>query len=155
MKASNLTKILISTALVAGAFLTQAAQADDSRGNPYLRGYGPHAEHFQPAAGPNNFRYGDGRTERYVDQRQAEQYWRIHQGVRSGELTPFEAQRLWGEQRNIDRMQRQFAADGRLSPWERQRLASELNASSYDIWAEKHDAQTTYDFRPPWWFGYR
>lgn len=56
------------------------------------------------------------------DVRQHNQYQRIHQGVRSGELTRGEAHRLYAQQQGIDRYQRQAMADGHLSRDERWQL---------------------------------
>ena len=76
-----------------------------------------------------------------VNVRQREQQRRIRQGVQSGELTKPEARSLENEQRAIRTEEKQFKADGKLTPAERQKLHSDLNAASRDIHAEKHDAE--------------
>lgn len=76
-----------------------------------------------------------------INQRQYEQYERIDQGVRSGELTREEAQTLRAEQRAISREERAYRADGVLSAGERRELQRELDEASRNIYEEKHDAE--------------
>ncbi len=76
-----------------------------------------------------------------VNARQREQQRRIRQGVQSGELTKPETKSLENEQRAIRTEEKQFKADGKLTPAERQKLHTDLNAASRDIHAEKHDAE--------------
>jgi hypothetical protein len=147
MKTSIKTLIATTLLLVAGA-----ASADGFRANPYLPD-GPRHQQFDRYERPD-FRYNDDRAERYIDRMQAELRDRIQQGIRSGELTPREAQRLVAEQREIERLQHMYMADRRINPFERQRLMSELEQASRNIWREKHDAQDRDDFRPPW-YAYR
>jgi hypothetical protein len=82
-----------------------------------------------------------------VNARQREQARRIHQGVKSGELTPAEAKGLRQEERGIRTEEKQFKSDGKLTSAERTKLHSDLNKTSQDIHAEKHDAEvrTTHD----------
>ncbi len=80
-----------------------------------------------------------------VNQRQHNQQARIHQGVKSGELTRPEARRLQAEQRHIRKEERAYRADGHLSPAERADLHRDLNKSSRRIVAQKHDG----DVRKP------
>jgi hypothetical protein len=77
-----------------------------------------------------------------IDYRQARQHERIVQGIRSGELTAREANRLIAEQRAIAAEERYFKRDGRLSSWERAVLERDLDRASRDIYRQKHDAQT-------------
>jgi hypothetical protein len=66
---------------------------------------------------------------------------RIHQGVRSGELTRRETRRLEAEQARI-RVDERFArADGTITPRERARLNNERRHASRDIYRQKHDRQ--------------
>ena len=66
---------------------------------------------------------------------------RIHQGVRSAELTRHETRRLEAEQARI-RVDERFArADGTITPRERARLNNELGHASRDIYRQKHDRQ--------------
>ncbi|NTV96001.1 MAG: hypothetical protein HGA75_11395 [Thiobacillus sp.] len=154
MKAS--LKTLIAATLLTGAFAAGNANADFGRGNPYLNDHDGRPQPYQQFDRYErpDYRFNDGRTLRYIDQMQAQQRARIQDGIRSGELTPREAQRLIAEQREIERMQHLYLADNRLNPWERQRLMNELEDASRNIWREKHDAQDRNDFRPAW-FVYR
>jgi hypothetical protein len=72
---------------------------------------------------------------------QQRQQARIHQGIRSGELTRNEARRLEAEQARIRTDERFYRADGKLTPRERGRLRKELRHSSHDIYRQKHDRQ--------------
>ncbi len=77
-----------------------------------------------------------------VNKRQHRQHARIHQGVKSGELTHAEARELRLEQRAIRKKERAYKSDGNLSVQERKELHQDLNAASANIHEEKHDAQT-------------
>lgn len=77
-----------------------------------------------------------------VNARQHHQRARIHQGVRSGELTRREAGRLAREQRDIRRLEREYKSDGVLTGAERRDLHREQNGASRDIYKQKHDEQT-------------
>jgi len=79
-----------------------------------------------------------------VNRRQADQHARIHQGVRSGQLTHQEAKSVRSEQRSIRREERQDKADGKMTAAERKDLHKDLNQASKDIYADKHNA----DVRP-------
>ncbi len=73
--------------------------------------------------------------------REARQQHRIAQGIASGRLTAREAGRLEAEQARIAAERRAFWADGRLSPWERAKLAHDQNKASRDIFRLKHNAR--------------
>jgi hypothetical protein len=78
-----------------------------------------------------------------VDKREAVQQQRINQGVRSGELTPREANRL---ERKEAKVNREIARDramngGTLTPAERRKINREENRNSRAIYRQKHDAQ--------------
>ena len=77
-----------------------------------------------------------------VNRRQANQAARIRAGVQSGELTHDEAEGLRGEIRAIRHEERAMKSDGTLTAAERAKLQSDLDKSSADIHAEKHDAAT-------------
>jgi len=83
----------------------------------------------------------------WIDDRQANQIRRIEQGWRSGQLTRSEYNRLIDQQREIARLERILARDGRLTPAERAHLAELQNESSRSIWAEKHDRDTQWNRR--------
>jgi len=79
-----------------------------------------------------------------IDQRQANLYGRIDQGVRSGALTRPEAGRLRTEFQQLNRMEARYRAGG-LSNWERQDLNRRFDALSAKVRVQKHDRQ---DRRP-------
>ena len=74
-----------------------------------------------------------------VNRRQHRQMHRIHQGVRSGELTCGEAHRLRLQERAIRKEERMMKRDGVLTPRERIELQRDLNRSSRRIYRFKHD----------------
>jgi hypothetical protein len=76
-----------------------------------------------------------------IDEREARQREAIRRGMASGELTRNEAQRLWGEQRRIERMEQRARADGRFTPQERARIDRRLDSSARHIRHETHDRQ--------------
>lgn len=90
-----------------------------------------------------------------IDNRQARQMERIEQGVRSGQLTRFEAIKLRAQQRDIARLERKFERDGRLTPAERRHLTMLQDRASRMIRAEKHDNETRRHVRDRkgwgWW----
>ncbi len=63
----------------------------------------------------------------------------IRYGMHTGQLTPREAHRLMEEQRDIERMQRHFLADGHLSLEERKRLEMALLEARFNIRAQLYD----------------
>lgn len=76
-----------------------------------------------------------------VRERQDRQSARIHQGVKSGQLTPREAGTLRAEQRHINRTrQRALANDGHIGPGEARHLNREQDAANRDIYRLKHNA---------------
>jgi len=74
-----------------------------------------------------------------IDRREARQEARIHQGVRSGELTRGEAMRLRAGERHIGRMEMRAKCDGRVTLRERARIAHAQNRESRRIWRLKHN----------------
>jgi len=75
-----------------------------------------------------------------VNGREHNEQVRIHQGIRSGELTRTEARRLEAEQARI-RVDERFARQNGLTARERERLQKELHKASHDIYKQKHDNQ--------------
>lgn len=77
-----------------------------------------------------------------VNARQGRQTARIRQGVRNGELTLRETQRLAAEQASI-RTQEAFyrRSGGEFTARERARIQRELQQSSRHIYRQKHDRQ--------------
>ncbi|MBB6094742.1 hypothetical protein HNQ60_003629 [Povalibacter uvarum] len=76
-----------------------------------------------------------------VNARQQNQRARIHQGVRSGELTRRETRHVAESQRDIRQLERAYKSDGTLTGAERRDLHHEQNQASREIYHQKHDAQ--------------
>lgn len=76
-----------------------------------------------------------------VNHRQHQQNDRIHQGVRSGELTRAEIKNLNEQRRDIRQEERAYKADGHMTKAERRDLHQDMNALSRDIHDAKHDAE--------------
>jgi hypothetical protein len=74
-----------------------------------------------------------------LDNRIEQQHNRINKGVRMGELTKKEAQKLRKQHRQIKKLSRQFNKDGHLSRFERKILKRELNLASHRIYDLKHN----------------
>jgi uncharacterized membrane protein YebE (DUF533 family) len=74
-----------------------------------------------------------------IDHRQVRQEARIHQGVRSGELTKRETMRLQAGERHIQRMKMRAKADGVVTPTERARIGRAQNRESRRIYRLKHN----------------
>ena len=74
--------------------------------------------------------------------RQIKQQKRMHQGLKSGELTKKEALRLEREQRRIQKTKREAIKDGELTPKERLRLERQQNRASRHIYRSKHNEKT-------------
>jgi hypothetical protein len=91
-------------------------------------------------SGPVQAQYYGG----IIDQREAAQQHRIHNGIESGALTPQEAWKLRNEQRRIQTAENRMRADGRLNSRERARLDGMQDRADRHIYREKHDNQTAY-----------
>lgn len=76
-----------------------------------------------------------------IDQRQANQERRIQEGVRSGQITPREEQRLRAEQARIRKAEAKAAADGKVTAKERARIEKMQDRASKNIERERHDKQ--------------
>jgi hypothetical protein len=79
---------------------------------------------------------------RSINARERRQERRIRQGVRSGELTRGEAERLQAEEARI-RVDEAYArrSGGELTAKERARIEREESRASKDIYRQKHDRQ--------------
>lgn len=77
----------------------------------------------------------------YINRRERNEQRRIHQGIRSGELTRREAARLRSQQARIRVAERYAKADGRFTRRERARINHRLNRASRNIHHQKHDSQ--------------
>lgn len=158
MNRNVISKTISVLALSTAALFVGAAHADSTRislsfgnsGQPAcshgymdLRHVSPGQHH--PVAWHDSRHHHDGfGPVSGIDRRQHLQQRRIVQGIRSGELTPFEARQLRQEQREIRHMERRYLADGRLSPAEWRRIDHELDQANRNIWRQKHDYQTRY-----------
>ena len=80
-----------------------------------------------------------------VDQRQARQEQRIQRGVARGDITQREARELWRQQREIDRVEANARADGRINRREMQELTAMLDAADQRIRHHRRDVD-----RPDW-----
>jgi hypothetical protein len=74
-----------------------------------------------------------------IERREARQDARIHQGVRTGELTRGEAHRLRAGERHIDRMEARAKSDGVVTPRERARINRAQTQESRRIHRLKHN----------------
>lgn len=143
MKAKAMIKrvgvlVLSAWALTSGSTWAGGGTRDFSDGARWAS-----QEAVRPSGGDMN-RHHDGRrseTRGPIDLRQARQQARIHQGLRSGELTRVEARALMHEQRQIRRLERDFRSDGFLSRAEFRLLDRRLDAASRHIYRERHDDQ--------------
>ena len=66
---------------------------------------------------------------------------RIHQGVKSGELTKAEAARLKEKEERLKMEKKDYKQDGVISPAERKDLRKDKKRLSKDIYRQKHDRQ--------------
>lgn len=129
--------VLSILGLAAGAAKAEGRGCQTPVQNPYL-------VHVQPQPAPLwGWHSGQGgeRWNDHIDLHQNRQASLIRYGVHTGQLTPREALRLMAEQREIDRLQRQFTADGHISAQERRRLELALHEARRNIREELHDRQ--------------
>jgi septal ring factor EnvC (AmiA/AmiB activator) len=82
-----------------------------------------------------------------IDRRLHRQATRIEQGIRSGELTRHEENRLWNEHHRIRHSYDRSLRNGWLSHRERHRLNQMLNEADRHIHALKHNHKTRRDRR--------
>jgi hypothetical protein len=145
MNTTNIARNFSLIALSSLALAAGSAQADNWGGhyNPYLQITVPvvpqHDDHhdfgnrFERDITPRH----DGFAS--IDLRQQQQMERIRDGMASGQISRHEARDLLREQREIERAQRYYLADGRLSRDEWLDLNRRLDQSANNIRAEKHD----------------
>jgi 23S rRNA A2030 N6-methylase RlmJ len=76
-----------------------------------------------------------------LDKRQDNQKDRIKDGVKNGELTKNEAQKLRKEQKGIERTENRAKADGEVTATEQAKLDHKQDKASDHIAKQKHDAQ--------------
>lgn len=75
----------------------------------------------------------------YFKDRQLEQKDRIEHGISRGQITPREAETLYGEQRQVRQLTWYFLADGKLTEAEYYVLVKRLNRSNDLIYRYKHN----------------
>lgn len=131
------TKMMIQSLGIA-AMLGISASAMAHGNDDYRPGYDHTAFHRHPVFQESL------RLMTEVNERQDRQMDRILSGLYERRITPQEFRRLMDGQRDIQRMERQFLADGLLSRHEYQRLDSALDAASHSIFRERHDTQGRY-----------
>lgn len=66
---------------------------------------------------------------------------RIHQGVRSGELTPAERAKLKTQEAGVRGEKQEARADGHVTPAEHKVIRHDKRKLSRNIYRQKHDAQ--------------
>jgi hypothetical protein len=91
-------------------------------------------------ADPYNRNHYDGHHP-LVGVREVYQTLRIQEGVKSGSLTPAEANELKAQQRAIRKQKNALRADGKLDGQELHRLNVELDRQSENIYQQKRNGQ--------------
>lgn len=74
-----------------------------------------------------------------INKTQKKQQIRIHQGIKSGELTRGEVRKLENQQKAIQRDKKIAKADGVVTPRERKHIRKEQNRASNNIYKKKHN----------------
>ncbi len=74
-----------------------------------------------------------------VDKRERRQQARIHEGVKSGMLTPGETRRLEARESKINADEMKVKSDGKVTLAERRKLQRELNRASRKMYRLKHN----------------
>lgn len=77
-----------------------------------------------------------------VRQRNANQHRRIHQGVKSGEITAGERARIANKEREVRQDTRDARADGVVTGQERREIRRDQNKASRTIYRTKHNNRT-------------
>lgn len=76
-----------------------------------------------------------------INKKQKNQIHRIHQGVKSGELTKSETRRLLKQEAKLQKHKKMAKSDGIVTPRERVKLHNEEKKLSRKIYKQKHDRQ--------------
>ena len=77
-----------------------------------------------------------------VDRRQGRQSHRVHEGMKSGEITDGEAARLRASKRAVRRTEKRVESDGVVTGKEEARLENKQDARSRQIHRIKHNDKT-------------
>ena len=91
--------------------------------------------------GTSSLSFADNTADPLINARQDNQKQRVINGVKSGELTVGETRRLAKQQRKINRLEKNYKADGHLTKRERAKLHRAQNRASKNIYRQKHDRQ--------------
>lgn len=160
MKSSTINTTLGLIALATMSFAASNAQANHDTTERFNTPY-----YGQPSYGqPSNGQWGYGRRHAQranqqrlteIDARQAQQRDRIKQGWQNGNLTHPEYHALLAEQQFVRSMERDFMADGFLSPFEFRKLDNALDTADRNIRAEKHDHDTRASYEDNSRYGHR
>lgn len=94
------------------------------------------------AVAANTFAADPATSDPGVKAREENQQDRIAQGIRSGELTPHEAQLLEKKEARLHRLEHRLKSDGTLTKADRERLQHQLDKLSAEIYALKHNDRT-------------
>ncbi|MEM7369081.1 MAG: hypothetical protein AAF587_10820 [Bacteroidota bacterium] len=76
-----------------------------------------------------------------IAKEQINQQKRIHQGVRSGQLTKAEVIQLEKQQKKVQQHKKAAKADGKVTRRERRAIKAHQKAASRNIYHQKHDRQ--------------
>jgi len=137
----NFTKTAAATAVALGAIFSTTVLAQ-GYGGYVVQGSGyPQVGYAQGGYGGQGGHGSQGYAGqgRGLERRDASNIQRIEHGIRTGQLTPREAQRLQWRQAEIDRMQAIARNDGFMAPHERERIAAAQEDLSQAIWRLKHN----------------
>ena len=139
-----MSKKLLIAALFAGPALAFAAP--QAHADIVIRVHAPsYAQErfveYRPHAGYQRGYSAQRSRINWVNLEQSRQRDRLVQGLRSGELTKHEAERLQREQAQIRHFEQRALADRYLSPREFAKLQEELREASRHIYAQKSDRQ--------------
>lgn len=127
---SQLIKTTLAVLTFSALGFTSAAQADWGQ-----RDYGWKQDDHRAAPFDNQ------RLARDINERLDRQENRIMRGKHNGQLTRYEFRALMQDHRELRYMQREFMADGFMSPFEYRRINRALDQASEQIAAEKHDRE--------------
>ena len=134
------------------ATFAKERERDDRHGQRDHRAH-PHAEMQRDQHHRKTLRRHGNCFECRLDRRQARQNARIHDGWVKGDLTGHERRKLAKRQRHIERMERRFGADGKLTRAERKRLIRALDRTSDKIYRLKHNDRYQHSHRYAYDYG--
>lgn len=92
----------------------------------------------QPSS-PNSTENSGYNRQQVVKKREQNQEKRIQEGVKSGELTTKEAQRLERKQAHIKKMEEKAMSDGKMTKGEFKHIENAQDRASHSIHRKKHN----------------